>query len=59
MREARESNNASRALYPLPFVVPERVVFSVALDCVGNLPAVEVILEFPRSFVKKSTLVKR
>jgi hypothetical protein len=34
-------------------------VFSVALDCVGNLPAVEVILEFPHSFVKKSTLVER
>jgi hypothetical protein len=31
----------------------------MALDSVGDPPTVELILEFPHSFVKKRTLMKR
>ena len=47
-----------RALYQFSLAVPKRVMFSMALDCVGNLATIELILEFPHSFVKKPALLK-
>jgi hypothetical protein len=56
--ERRRDEKELCAFYPLSLVVPESVMFSMTLDCVGNLATIELILEFPHSFVKKPALLK-